>query len=194
MPSGPGPISDDAIAQIASWAPPAVATFLLTSRTAPEEVVAHVTSCRANTVQLVDSVPDETYAALREACPGVRVVQVVHVEHDGSVAEALRVSELADAVLLDSGRPSAPVKELGGTGRTHDWSLSRDVVRQVDAPVFLAGGLKASNVAEAITSVGPFGLDLCSGVRTEGALDGAKLRAFLEEVRRTDEVIRDTAT
>jgi phosphoribosylanthranilate isomerase len=194
MPSGPGPISDEAIAEIAAWAPPGVATFLLTSRTDPEEVVAHVTSCRANTVQLVDSVPDETYAALKNACPGVRVVQVVHVEDAGSVAEALRVSKLADAVLLDSGRPAAPVKELGGTGRTHDWSLSREVVHRVEAPVFLAGGLKASNVAEAITSVGPFGLDLCSGVRTQEALDEVKLRAFLNEVRRADEVTRRTAT
>ena len=183
MPSGPGPIPDAVIAKVAAGVPPGVATFLLTSRTDPEPVVAHVRMSRANTVQLVDAVPDETYAALRAACPSVRVVQVVHVEDPGSVVEAVRVAELVDAVLLDSGRPSAPVKELGGTGRTHDWSLSRAIVQQLEQPVFLAGGLSPVNVAEAVRTVKPFGVDLCSGVRTDGALDGVKLRAFVDAVR-----------
>jgi len=184
MPSGPGPITDETIARVAAWAPPGVATFLLTSRTAPGDVVSHVARCSTSVVQLVDRVPDETYAALREACPAVRVVQVVHVEDRASVDEGLRVAELADAILLDSGRPGAAVRELGGTGRTHDWSLSREIVTRVDVPVFLAGGLDAANAADAIADVAPFGLDLCSGVRTDGALDARKLRAFFAQVAR----------
>ena len=90
---------------------------------------------------------------------------------DENQAESAGDAELAarvDALLLDSGRPDAQVKTLGGTGLTHDWALSAEIVAQVDRPVFLAGGLRESNVAEAIAQVKPFGVDLCSGVRTEG--------------------------
>jgi phosphoribosylanthranilate isomerase len=116
------------------------------------------------------------YPALRRALPGVRLVQVIHVEDDGAVALARDYARLADALLLDSGRPSAA--EFGGTGRAHDWSVSRRIVEAVEKPVFLAGGLNAGNVAEAVRQVRPFGVDLCSGVRTDGALDAAKLAAF----------------
>lgn len=186
MPSGPGPIADDAIAEIAAAVPPAVSTFLLTSRTGPLDVVDHVQSTGPDVVQLVDDVPYETYGALRRACPGVRVVQVIHVEDDRALNRATAVSESVDALLLDSGRPSAAVRELGGTGRMHDWSLSRKIVDRASVPVFLAGGLGASNVEEAIERVSPYGVDVCSGVRTDGALDGQKLTAFLDAVRRTD--------
>lgn len=194
MPSGPGPIPDATIAAIAAACPPAVATFLLTSRTAPEAVVAHVTLCRTNVVQLVDDVSHGTYCALRAACPAVRIVQVIHVEDERAIATALRVAPEVDAILLDSGRPGAAVKELGGTGRTHDWSVSRRIVETVSVPVFLAGGLNVSNVGEAIAVVSPFGVDLCTGVRTDGALDGEKLKAFLGEVQRADTRAQRRAT
>lgn len=186
MPSGPGPIADDVIAEITAWAPPAVSTFLLTSRTGPLDVVEHVQSTGPDVVQLVDDVPYETYGALRRACPGVRIVQVIHVEDDRAMSRAAAVAESVDALLLDSGRPSADARELGGTGRVHDWSSSRRIVDRAPVPVFLAGGLGASNVAEAIDRVRPYGVDLCSGVRTDGALDAEKLTAFLDAVRRAD--------
>lgn len=186
MPSGPGPISDDTIAEIAAWAPPAVSTFLLTSRTGPLDVVEHVQSTGPNAVQLVDDVPHETYGALRRACPGVRIVQAIHVEDEEALSRAAAVAASVDALLLDSGRPSAEVRELGGTGRVHDWALSRRVVEQTPVPVFLAGGLEAANVEEAIDRVAPWGVDLCSGVRTDGALDEEKLSTFLDAVRRAD--------
>ncbi|HEY7412586.1 MAG TPA: phosphoribosylanthranilate isomerase, partial [Vicinamibacteria bacterium] len=83
-----------------------------------------------------------------------------------------------DALLLDSGRPGAAVKELGGTGRRHDWAVSRRIRERVPVPLFLAGGLTPANVREAVAEVGPYGLDVCSGVRTDGALDERKLGAF----------------
>lgn len=183
MPSGPGPIDDALIAAIAARVPPPVAAFLLTSETAPDAVVAHVARCRAGVVQLVDAVAPATYDALRRAHPAVKVVQVVHVADDGAVDEARRVAPHVDAVLLDSGRPGLAVKELGGTGRVHDWSVSRRVVEACGRPVFLAGWLRADNVAEAVRAVRPFGLDVCSGVRTDGRLDAAKLRAFVAAMR-----------
>ena len=184
MPSGPGPIDDALIATIATHVPPPVSRFLLTSRTAPGDVVAHVRATHVDTVQLVDAVPEATYAALREALPHVRIVQVLHVEGEAQIAEARRAAPHVHALLLDSGRPSAKVKELGGTGRVHDWSVSAEIVRAVDVPVFLAGGLRADNVGEAIRAVRPYDVDICSGVRTHGALSEEKLRAFVDAVAR----------
>lgn len=186
MPSGPGPIEDDAIAEIAARVPPGVATFLLTSRTEPESVVDHVRTCGTNVVQLVDAVTEATWRALRRHCASVRIVQVVHVEDDAALETAARARPYVDAVLLDSGRPGAVVRELGGTGRTHDWAISQRIVTELGIPVFLAGGLNPTNVFDAVRRVSPFGVDLCSGVRTDGALDELRLKTFLAEVRRAD--------
>jgi phosphoribosylanthranilate isomerase len=178
MPSGPGVIGEEMIAQITPHLPPAVASFLLTSRQESASIIAQQRFCRTNTLQLVDSVPMEAYAALREALPGVALVQVIHVVDETALAEARRVAPLVHGLLLDSGNPTLPVKELGGTGRQHNWAISRAIREAVSVPVFLAGGLHAGNVAQAARQVGPFGIDVCSGVRTEGRLDAAKLAAF----------------
>lgn len=178
MPSGPGPIGDDLIREIARDVPPPIATFLLTSRDEPGAIVEHITSTGVNTVQLVDdSIGEDVWLELRRAVPLVRIVQVIHVRDESSVRLALLAAAHVDALLLDSGNPAA--RELGGTGRVHDWSLSRRIVEGSRVPVFLAGGLNAGNVAEAIRAVRPFGIDLCSGVRSNGKLDEAKLRALV---------------
>ncbi|MDP1660434.1 MAG: phosphoribosylanthranilate isomerase [Phycisphaerales bacterium] len=180
MPSGPGPIDDDTIASIAAAVPPPIATFLLTCETEPRAVVAHARSTGVNTVQLVDdSTGPDVYSALRDALPALRIVQVVHVVDRSSVDHALKLAPLVDALLLDSGNPAAAVRELGGTGRVHDWGLSREIVLRAECPVFLAGGLNPSNIRGAVAAVSPFGVDLCGGVRTNGRLDGAKLSAFV---------------
>lgn len=178
MPSGPGVIDDEKIAEIIDSIPPPIATFLLTSRTVAEEVVEHLLVSGADTVQLVDNVDTSVYREIRRETPRIRIVQVVHVHDKSSVEEAVELSELVDALLLDSGNAGLDVKELGGTGRIHDWQLSREIVDRADCPVFLAGGLDAGNVRSAIEIVKPFGIDLCTGVRTEGALDKAKLAAL----------------
>ena len=190
MPSGPGPIADELIAEIASSIPSGVDSFLLTSKTESESVVDHVRLCGTSVVQLVDEVPYETYAALRKSCPGVRIVQVIHVQDDRAIGQARGMASLVDAVLLDSGRPDAKVPELGGTGRQHDWSVSARVVREAGVPVFLAGGLNVGNVRAAIEQVAPYGVDLCSGVRTAGKLDEEILRDFMAEVGEADRTER----
>jgi phosphoribosylanthranilate isomerase len=178
MPSGPGVIPEETIAAIAAAVPPPVATFLLTCRRDAAAVVDQQRRLRTTTVQICDRLARGTYAEVREALPGVRIVPVVHVTGPGSVDEAVEVSRQADALLLDSGRPDLEIKELGGTGRRHDWSLSRRIREVVEVPVFLAGGITAANAAEAVRAVGPFALDVCTGVRTEGVLDEAKLGAL----------------
>ena len=182
MPSGPGPIPEDRIAAIAARIPPPVATFLLTSLRSVPEIVEQHRRCRTTVLQLVDALPDGAHAALRRELPGIRLVQVIHVRGRESVEEAIRVAPEVDALLLDSGNPALAVKELGGTGRVHDWSLSRAIVEAAGVPVFLAGGLRPENVREAIAHVRPFGVDVCTGVRTEGRLDARKLRAFVAAV------------
>lgn len=186
MPSGPGVISDERIAEIAVTVPPPVSRFLLTSRTEGRAIAQHVRACRVDTVQLVDAVPNGAYEAIRAEVPWVRIVQVLHVEDDAVLDEAARVAPFVDALLLDSGRPNAAVRELGGTGRVHDWALSRRVVERSPRPVFLAGGLREDNVARAIAEVAPYGLDVCSGVRTDGHLDASKLDALIRAVERAD--------
>ncbi len=183
MPSGPGVIADDDIADIAARVPPGVASFLLTSRTDAAGIIDQQRRTRVNTLQLVDAVPFDQLRILREALPGIALVQVIHVTGPDALELAREVADLVHALLLDSGNPSAPVKELGGTGRVHDWSLSRAIVDAVAVPVWLAGGLRPDNAADAIRSVRPFGLDLCTGVRTDGRLDEAKLTRFLMAVR-----------
>lgn len=178
MPSGPGVIDEDSIAAIAAATPPPVATFLLTSAQDAAQIIAQQRHCRTSTLQLVDQLTNGTYQQLRDALPGIRLVQVIHVAGPQSLDEALALAPHVDALLLDSGDPTLAVKQLGGTGRVHNWAVSRSIRESVDVPVFLAGGLHSGNVAEAVQTVGPFALDLCSSVRTAGLLDAAKLRAF----------------
>ena len=180
MPSGPGPSADELIASIIKTVPPPVATFLLTSETTAEDVIAHQKRVHSSTIQIVDALTERNYKLIREHLPSVKLVQVIHVIDESSVAEAVELSEEADALLLDSGNPNLAVKELGGTGRVHNWNLSKKIVEHSKIPVFLAGGLNAANVAEAIESVNPFGVDICSGVRTNGKLDAKKLEAFFK--------------
>lgn len=182
MPSGPGVIPDERIAEIAAAIPPPIARFLLTSATDAATIAGQQRRSGANTIQLCDRLPPGAHATLRSSLPGISVVQVVHVTGPDSVAEALEVAAAADALLLDSGNPSLPVKRLGGTGRTHDWSLSAEIVRRAPIPVFLAGGLTAGNVVDAIRTVRPFAVDVCSGVRTAGRLDEEKLAGFMAAV------------
>jgi phosphoribosylanthranilate isomerase len=181
MPSGPGVIGEELIASIAASVE--AQTFLLTSLCEAEAIIAQHGRCRTTAIQLCDALPPGSHARLREALPGIRLVQVVHVTGDASYDEAMAAARDVDALLLDSGNPALAVKELGGTGRTHDWSVSRRICTDAGVPVFLAGGLRPENVAAALHATGATGVDICSGVRTDGKLDPEKLRRFVAAVR-----------
>lgn len=183
MPSGPGVIAEEAIAEIAHRIPPPIGTFLLTSATSAESIIAQQRRCGTNTLQLCDYVEPSVYRDLISDLPGIALVQVIHVTGPESIDRARAAAEHVHALLLDSGDTSLPVKLLGGTGRTHDWTTSRRIRDAVSVPLFLAGGLTAANVAEAVAAVDPFGLDLCSGVRTDDRLDSAKLAGFFAALR-----------
>ena len=182
MPSGPGVIEEELIAKIVSKVPPAIATFLLTSKQTAGEIVTQQLKTRVSTIQLVDYVPYEELQKLRKQLPGIKLVQVIHVIGEQSIEEAVDVQEYVDALLLDSGNPNLTVKELGGTGRTHNWEISRKIKEQVKVPVFLAGGLNPEKVIKSIRIVQPYALDVCSGVRTNDLLDEEKLKLFFHRV------------
>jgi phosphoribosylanthranilate isomerase len=185
MPSGPGPISEELIAEIVPHVPPGVATFLLTCLDDADAIIAQQRRTRVNTIQLCDRIRHADYANLHVAMPGVKLVQVIHVAGPESVEEAIRIAPQVDALLLDSGNQKLAVKELGGTGRVHDWTLSEKIVKSVPRPVYLAGGLKPENVADAVRRVRPFGVDVCSGLRTDGKLNAVKVAAFFAALAMT---------
>jgi phosphoribosylanthranilate isomerase len=187
MPSGPGVIDEEAITRIAATVPPGVATFLLTSETSVAAIVDQQRRCGATTIQVCDRLTEGTLADLKGELPGIGVVSVVHVVDDDAVNEAVAAAVEADAILVDSGRPGAAVKELGGTGRVHDWGVSARIREAIaPRPLYLAGGLRPTNVGEAIRAVRPFGLDVCNGVRAGGALNAGLLRAFVEAMAAAD--------
>jgi phosphoribosylanthranilate isomerase len=185
MPSGPGPIAEALIAEIAAAVPAPIDTFLLTALQDADAIIAQYHRCRTTVLQLVDTVATTDLRRLRAALPSVRLVQVIHVTGEESIARAAAAAPWVDALLLDSGNPALAVKQLGGTGRTHDWAVSRRIREQVaPLPVWLAGGLGAHNVAAAVAAVQPHGLDLCNGVRSQGQLDAARLQAFFAALPR----------
>lgn len=182
MPSGPGIISDDLGATICKNIPPPINTILLSSYTAAKAIIQHHKKINTNTIQLVDEIAFSQYKLIKDALPAVKLVQVIHVANEKSIKKAIEIAPYIDAILLDSGNPNLAVKELGGTGRTHNWQISKQIVQSIDKPAFLAGGLNANNVQTAIKIVQPFAVDVCSGVRTNGFLDEEKLATFMKAV------------
>ncbi len=184
LPSSPRAIADDVVAAIAAAVP--VATFLLTSEDTAAGIARRVSVAGTSAVQIVSHLNPSESAQLPKLLPTTRRVQVIHVENAGALDLIAPYAPHVHTFFLDSGRPFLPSPEYGGSGRTHDWSVSAEFVRRSPLPVFLAGGLTPDNVGEAMRVVRPFGVDLCSGVRTDGRLDRAKLEAFIAAVRRAD--------
>jgi phosphoribosylanthranilate isomerase len=185
MPSGPGIIDDELIQSISKTIPPPISTFLLTSETRAEDVIAHYKKTHTSAIQIVDALSNRQYDLIREELPNVKLVQVIHVINEYSIDEANEISAHVDAILLDSGNPNLATKELGGTGRVHNWDLSKRIRESIDIPIFLAGGINKDNVRAAIDHVQPFGIDLCSSVRTNGKLDEKKLEAFFIAIHKS---------
>jgi phosphoribosylanthranilate isomerase len=180
MPSGPGIITDELIHSIAKTVLPPIDSFLLTSETTAEKVIEHHKKVNTTTIQIVDALTDRQYLKIREAIPHVKLVQVIHVLDENSIQEAIEISEFVDAILLDSGNPNLSTKVLGGTGKTHNWDLSKKIRENISIPTYLAGGINKDNIRKAIDHVQPYGIDLCSSVRTNGQLDELKLEELFK--------------
>ena len=186
MPSGPGVIGDKLIREITRIIPPGISSFLLTSETDAESIIDHHRKVSTDTIQIVDDIGNENYLRIREVLPDVNLVQVIHVAGEESIEKAIEKSKYVDSILLDSGNPNLKVKELGGTGRVHNWDYSKIIRDEIEVPLFLAGGLNKNNIRQAISHVQPFGIDLCSGVREKGSLDEKKLKEFFSIINNVD--------
>ena len=180
MPSGPGIITDELIHSIAKTVPPPIDSFLLTSETTAEAIIEHHNKVNTTTIQMVDALSGREYHKIREAIPHVKLVQVIHVLDEKAVQEASEIAEWVDAILLDSGNPNLSTKVLGGTGKTHNWDLSKKIRENISIPTYLAGGINKDNIRMAIDHVQPYGIDLCSSVRTNGQLDERKLEELFK--------------
>ncbi len=151
----------------------------------PEALIAQHQDVPATAMQLVCEHPASTLEHLRLACPEVALVQVISVQNDLAIDQALAIDDIVNGLLLDSGQPDQVIPELGGTGRVHDWRISRAIVEACVSPVWLAGGLSAENVAGAIEQVRPHGVDVCSSVRIDDPLDPVKLRRLIRAVQQS---------
>jgi phosphoribosylanthranilate isomerase len=185
MPSGPGVIPETRIAEITAQIPDHITSILLTSEVRADAIIAQHQKCRTTALQLVDMLPMRELQELKLNLPSVDLVQVIHVTGPDVVDQTLAVEPYVDYILLDSGEPKARTRKLGGTGCVHDWNISAGIVESVSRPVFLAGGLTPDNVGEAIRRVRPYGVDVCSGVRSRGRLDPDKLLRFMGAVRQS---------
>lgn len=180
MPTGPGMLSFEDCARVAGAAPASVTPVLLTSAETGEAIAGQISQTGVNAVQIVRHVDPKVHDALQRLAPDCQRIQVIHVEGPEALDLILAYQDKVDIFLLDSGKLSAD--QLGGTGQIHDWAISAEFVRRSEKPVYLAGGLTPSNVAQALEQVRPYGVDVCSGLRTEGALDHGKLAAFMTAV------------
>jgi phosphoribosylanthranilate isomerase len=137
---------------------------------------------KTTTVQLHDDIDLKEISAIREKIPSVRIIKAIHLL-DGSESPLQKLHNydgIADALILDS----VNLKEdrIGGTGMTHDWTLSKKMVDNSHLPIILAGGLTPDNVQYAIRSVGPYAVDVNSGVkisRTSRRKDPVKVRNLI---------------
>jgi phosphoribosylanthranilate isomerase len=184
MPAGPGDLSESEIREIVQAVPAGTGTFLLTAVTDADRLIDKVRRLGVNTLQLWDPLEPEDYGRLHQELPGLSIVQAIHVIDASAIEHAQTAARLADALVLDSSNPTVPFRWESQAGATHDWSISQEIVQTVDCPVLLAGGLHSENVESAVRLVRPYGVDVCTGVRTEDALDRRKLAAFFESLRR----------
>ena len=191
MPSGPGPIPDSRIRDVISAFPGSM-SVLLSSRTSFDAVRRQVDFCRPAALQLVDHVSPGVRKRLKIEFPDLTLIQVVHVQGEEVLATHVEAVSHAHMLLLDSGNPDAAYgRQLGGTGRIHDWSHSARIIRDCPIPVWLAGGLTPENIEEAICSTRPYGVDVCTGLRPNGALDPALLERFISRVHALRDVRQD---
>jgi phosphoribosylanthranilate isomerase len=184
MPSGPGPIPIDLIRRIAEAVKGQVQTWVLTSKTTSREIINEYQQVKTDGIQLVDEVPEDDCREIKLKFPHVHLVQVRHVQKNSSAAKLSKVNPYINTILLDSGSPNNAVKILGGTGNVHDWNISQDIISHAQVPVYLAGGLHPNNALAAIRDTKPHGLDVCSGLRTNGYLDPNKLKRWSDILAR----------
>ena len=169
----PREVAPERAAELVAAVPPFVTSVLVTMPEDPERTVALAEAVAPDVLQVHGSlgVGDVAYLSAKTDATLLKAVSA------GEAERARRYADVSDALLVDS-------DEAGGTGRTHDWSRSRDLVADLDVPVVLAGGLSPANVAEAVSTVAPFGVDVATGVEAAGGVkDHDAVATFVERAK-----------
>jgi phosphoribosylanthranilate isomerase len=175
-------VADDAVPldrarEILENVPPYLGRYAVTHLTELGDLLGVVDALPIDTLQVHDRAAPETLAALRQARPGLRLLKAIHVHPDRD-SDWQAYVDVVDGIVLDSVDPEAD--RIGGTGRVHDWSVSARIVEVCPIPVILAGGLTPANVAAAVDAVGPWAVNVNSGVESGGQKDVDRVRALVE--------------
>jgi len=172
---------DEATAEsLVAGVPPLVTSVLVTMPTTVQQAVRRVDETEPDAVQVHDGLDPAELGALSR-----RVSQQVIAVVDAGADNIEAYADHADALLVDSVDEAG----AGGTGETHDWERTREVVDDLDVPVILAGGLAPDNVTEAVRTVGPFAVDTASGVEQAGGVkDHDAVQTFVANATADTEV------
>jgi phosphoribosylanthranilate isomerase len=169
-------VSPEDAAKMVATLPPFIEPVAVTHLQEADPIIAILQRSRCTTLQIQNTIAPDEVAAVRDALPYVHIIKAVHVVDELSIETAVRMSAFSDAIILDT----RTADRLGGTGIPHDWNISATIVKSVDIPVLLAGGLTPQNVIQAIERVHPYGVDVHTGVKNNGIRDAEKTRAFVE--------------
>jgi phosphoribosylanthranilate isomerase len=161
-------------------APPYISSVLVTHLTTAKEILAIYTKVPACHIQLQDNISIDEIDKLRKNLKHVKLIKAIHVVRKDAVDAAKYFAPNVDALLLDSKTRF----RIGGTGKVHDWNISRDIVESIEIPIILAGGLTPENVVEAIKKVRPFGVDVNTGVKfPDGTKNPQLIKDFVSRAR-----------
>lgn len=174
-------LSKDEAKNLIRQLPLEVIPVMVTYLNNAEEIVKVASYVIAGAVQLHSNISLPEIGKIRKALPKIKIIKAIHVIDEKVVSEAVKFSDYVDYILLDSKAKG----KIGGTGKTHDWSISRKIILKCKKPVLLAGGLNPENVLDAVRKIKPFGVDVNSGVKAKPRVkDAEKLRKFIENAKR----------
>lgn len=175
-------ISKEKTAEIISQLPGSVVPVLVTTSSEPREIMRLAQETGVSAVQFHGDVSSDDVAFVKKEFPSFKMYKIIPVRDESAIIEARKYEKIADAVLLDTS--SKETGQVGGTGKTHDWEVSRKIVGSISLPVILAGGLNPENVAEAINKVRPYMVDVNSGVSNpDGTRNLEKMKLFVERAK-----------
>lgn len=170
-------IQPEEVRNLSKLVPPFITPVLVTHLTSLGELFQIIITAQVFTIQLQGDISPENIRLLKQALPYAKFIKAIHVVDRSAIEKAKEYENIVDAILLDSKTSD----RLGGTGLTHDWNISAEIVKTVKVPVILAGGLNPDNVKEAINKVKPFGVDVNTGVKgLNGYKDPEKVKRFIE--------------
>ena len=154
---------------------------LVTHLTNADEIIELTKFIGNNIIQLHSNIEEREVKKIVNALPNIKLVRLIHISTDGQIATNISKMKYADFYLLDSF--NLKTNQVGGTGFTHDWNKSRELITKLNKPTFLAGGLNPDNVKIAINQTNPYGVDVNSGCKVDGKKNAEKVLKFVKNAK-----------